>query len=117
VICCVSACILEVLVAIKLRGNKQTDDMDTSLVPRVVAFGGTILWGLVLAGITIQDWYSVVPDLCFATFGIIFFFTFASQKDIIELWRRWALALVDSGSPMTERSFALTSRETSKEAA
>jgi hypothetical protein len=82
--------------------------MDISLILRVVAFGGTILWGLVydflcsrfgghlisyhfrLAGIAIKDWYSVIPDLCFATFGTIFFFIFASQKDIIELWRRWS---------------------------
>ena len=43
-----------------------------------------------LACLAIQDWYSVIPDLCFATFGIIFFFIFASQRDIIELWRFWS---------------------------
>ena len=82
--------------------------MDTSLALRVVAFGVTILWGLVydflcticgshlifphsrLACLSIQDWYSAITDLCLATFGIIFFFIFASQKDIIELWRCWS---------------------------
>ena len=82
--------------------------MDISLTLRVIAFGGTILCGLVyddllcsrcgshlttphsrLSGLAIQDWYSVIPDLCFATFGIIFFFIFGSQRDIIELWRYW----------------------------
>jgi hypothetical protein len=82
--------------------------MDVSLILRVIAFGGTILFGIAydalwpgcgsrlilyyssLAGISIKDWYSVIPDLCFATFGIIFFFIFASQRDIIKLWRCWS---------------------------
>lgn len=86
--------------------------MDISLVLRVVAFGVTILWGLVydflcttcgchlmsshsrLACLAIQDWYSVIPDLCFATFGIIFFFIFASQGDIIDLWRHWSVSCI-----------------------
>jgi len=125
--------------------------MDVSLALRVIAFGATIVWGLVydflcsicgsylipsysrLAGLAINDWSSVVPDLCFSTFGIIFFFTFASQKDIINLWRGWselflklmfevetdvnfrALALFsDSHSSTTEQSsdrFMLSARE------
>ena len=81
--------------------------MDNSLALRVVAFGVTILWGLVydflcticgshlisshsrLACLSIQDWYGVMTDLCLATFGIIFFLIFASQRDIIALWRCW----------------------------
>jgi len=121
--------------------------MDISLVLRVISFGITLLWGLVydvlcsrcgshlisshhrLACITIQDWSNVIPDLCFATFGILFFFTFASQKDIIELWRCWsapcirfmfevetdvnfrALALINSDPSKSEQSldrFVLT---------
>jgi len=90
--------------------------MDTSLILRVIAFGLTLVWGIVLSGYTIYDWYSVVPDLCFATFGLIFFFTFASQRDIIMLWRRWAVALVDSNysfkmEPSTDR-FVLTPKAT-----
>ena len=122
--------------------------MDTSLILRVVVFGVTLVWGLGydflcsncsnqlissrsrLSGYAIYDWSSVVPDLCFATFGIIFFIIFASQRDIIRLWRRWsapcirrmfevetdvnfrALALVDNNSlePSSSRFF-LTPRE------
>ena len=123
--------------------------MNTSLILRVIAFGVTLVWGLVydflcskcgsylmafrsrLSGLAIYDWYSVVPDLCFATFGIIFSIIFASQGDIIRLWRRWsapyirltgvetdvifrALALIDRNSLKTEPSsdrFVLTPRE------
>jgi len=124
---------------------------DISLVLRVIAFGVTILWGLVydfqckiccsylisshsrLACVTIQDFYSVIADLCVATFGIIFFFIFASQKDIIGLWRCWyvprirfmfkvetdvnfrALSMIGSVSSTTDRSsdqFVLTTRGT-----
>jgi len=114
--CCVAACILEVFISINLRRNRQEviGDMDVSLILRVIAFGGTILFGIALAGISIKDWYSVIPDLCFATFGIIFFFIFASQRDIIKLWRCWALTLIDSVSSKMERSsdqFVLTPRE------
>lgn len=171
-LCCISACVFEgtlsstidfpprvshltlVLIAINLRRNRSImvgSGMDTSLILRVIAFGLTLLWGIVyefpcskcsirlisfhsrLAGYTIYDWSSVVPDLCFATFGLIFFFTFASQRDVIRLWRRWsapcisvmftpetdvnlrALALVDSNysfktEPSSDR-FVLTPRE------
>jgi len=116
-ICCISACVFEVLIAINIRRNRLLmagSGMDPSLILRVIAFGVTLVWGLALAGFTMYDWYSVVPDLCFATFGIIFCITFASQRDIIRLWRRWALALVDSNSFRTEPSsdrFVLTPRE------
>jgi len=116
-ICCIAAFVLEVLIAIKLRRNRHeviASGMDVSLVIRVVAFGITILWGLVLACLAIQDWYSVIPDLCFATFGIIFFFIFASQADIINLWRHWAVAMISSTSSKFDRSsdqIVLTTRE------
>jgi len=80
-----------------------------------------------------KDFYSVIPDLCMATFGIIFFFIFASQKDIIGLWRCWyeprirfmfkvgadvnfrAISMIGSVSSKTDRSsdqFVLTTRGT-----
>jgi hypothetical protein len=34
--------------------------------------------------------HSVTVDLCYSTFGIIFFIIFASQKAIIKLWRSWS---------------------------
>jgi len=74
--------------------------MDTSLILRVIVFGVTLVGGLLLAVYAIYDWYSVVPDLCFAAFGIIFFIIFASQRDVIRLWRRWGLALIDRHSKM-----------------
>src|SRR5258708_6605845 len=124
--------------------------MDTSLILRVILFGATLVGGLLyefpcskcsihlissrsrLAVYSIYDWYSVVPDLCFATFGIIFFIIFASQRDVLRLWRRWSvprirfmfevetdvnfrgLALIHSHSLKTEPStdqIVLTPRE------
>jgi hypothetical protein len=44
-----------------------------------------------LSVVSIHDWWSVIPDLCFSTFGIAFFLIFGSQKGILRLWRRWFL--------------------------
>ena len=143
-----------VLIAIDLHRNRHkiiAAGMDISLILRVMAFGVAILGGFVydclyaicsshlksshsrLVCVGMKAPYSVIPDLCFSAFGIIFFFVFASQKDIIELWRCWsgpcinscarwktdmdfrAAALTNSGSSKTRRSsdcFGLTLCET-----
>ena len=44
-----------------------------------------------LSALSIYDWWSVVPDLCFSTFGLVIVLVFGSQKDILRLWRRWFL--------------------------
>ena len=127
------------LVAINLcrnRHNVIAAGMDTSFILRVIAFGGTVLWGLVydllcsrcgghlisnqsrLAGLAIKDWVSVVPDLCGSTFGIIFFFIFASQKDIIELWRCWfepcITLMFEVGADVNFRALALIGSDSAK---
>jgi len=113
--------------------------VDISLILRVMAFGVTICLGLVydflcsrrrsylisshsrLVGLKIKGSNKGIQNLIFAPFGTIFFFIFATQKDIIELWRSWsescirfmfvetdvnfrALALINRDSPKTERS-------------
>ncbi len=100
-----------VLIAIDLYRNRHkiiATGMDISLILRVMAFGVTILWGFVydclcticgrhltsshsrLVCVGIGRSTQGISDMCFSTFGIIFFFLFASQKDIIELWRCWS---------------------------
>jgi hypothetical protein len=57
-----------------------------------------------LSVISIQDWWSVVPDICFSTFPLAFFFIFGSQRDILRLWRRWFLPCTISTEQETQRT-------------
>lgn len=97
--CCVAAIILEAWIAILLRKNRNnnnspsskssgTSGMDVQLAVRVILFGFFIFAGLALSVISIFNWTSVVPDLCFAVFSIAVFAIFGSQKDILRVWQR-----------------------------
>ena len=68
-----------------------------------------------LSVVSIQDWWSVIPDLCFSTFGLAIFFVFGSQKDILRLWRRWFLPCTVSPEQRTEGT--ATRRQTSFDSA
>ena len=56
-----------------------------------------------LSAISIRDWWSVVPDLCFSTFGLGIVFVFGSQKDVLRVWRRWFLPCTVSTEEQTQR--------------
>ena len=64
-----------------------------------------------LSVLSIQDWWSVIPDLCFSTFGLAIFFVFGSQKDILQLWRRWFLPCTVPPDQLTQGT--ATRRQTS----
>ena len=55
-----------------------------------------------LSAISIYDWWSVIPDLCFSTFGLVIVFVFGSQKDVLRLWRRWFLPCTVSTEEETQ---------------
>lgn len=57
-----------------------------------------------LSAISIYDWWSVVPDLCFSTFGLGIVFVFGSQRDILRLWRRWFLPCTVSTEERTQNT-------------
>src|SRR4051812_31899395 len=96
--CCVAAIILEAWIAILLRKNRTrgspsskssaTSGMDVQLAIRVILFGFFIFAGLALSIISIFNWTSVVPDLCFASFSIAVFAIFGSQQDILRVWQK-----------------------------
>ncbi|KAG8869354.1 hypothetical protein FRC20_001572 [Serendipita sp. 405] len=127
-ICCVLAIGMEAWIAILLRSNKSksthkhnhhyTNDanrnqsMDTSasssrldlqLAVRVILFGFYIFFGLALSVLSILNWTSVVPDLCFATFSIAVFAIFGSQQDVMGVWKK-VLCCCRSGEQRNRRS-------------
>ena len=61
--------------------------MDIQLAVRVMLFGFYIFVGLALSVISVIDWTSVVPDLCFSTFSLAVFAIFGSQRDILRVWK------------------------------
>jgi hypothetical protein len=114
-LCCVAAIVLEAWIALLLQKNRRkrdlrrnanqnitnpntnhtspsststTSGMDVQLAIRVILFGFYIFFGLALSIISILNWTSVVPDLCFSTFSIAVFAIFGSQQDIMRVWKR-----------------------------
>ncbi|CAG7847830.1 SubName: Full=Uncharacterized protein {ECO:0000313/EMBL:CCA77879.1} [Serendipita indica DSM 11827] len=104
-VCCVVAIILEAWIAFLLRSNKKSasrnhapyDDsknstssskLDLQLAIRVMLFGFYIFAGLALSIVSILNWTSVIPDLCFSTFSIAVFAIFGSQHDVVRVWKK-----------------------------
>jgi hypothetical protein len=98
--CCVLAIILEAWIGILLHKNRSrtmpssktksssgTSGMDLQLAVRVMLFGFYIFAGLALSIISVINWTSVVPDLCFSTFSLAVFAIFGSQQDILRVWK------------------------------
>ena len=97
--CCVVAIILEAWIGILLHKNRSRTTpsakskssagagMDLQLAVRVVLFGFYIFAGLALSVVSIINWTSVVPDLCFSTFSLAVFAIFGSQQDILRVWK------------------------------
>ncbi|KIM32965.1 hypothetical protein M408DRAFT_189973 [Serendipita vermifera MAFF 305830] len=114
--CCVAAIILEAWIGILLRKNRSRttpsakskssagSGMDLQLAVRVVLFGFYIFFGLGLSIISIINWTSVVPDLCFSTFSLAVFFIFGSQQDIIRVWKRGLCCCFVRSEQETRRS-------------
>ncbi|KAG8836285.1 hypothetical protein FRC17_007435 [Serendipita sp. 399] len=128
-VCCVLAIGMEAWIAILLRTNKsksthkhnhhylsnanRTQSVDTSassrldlqLAVRVVLFGFYIFFGLALSIISVFNWTSVVPDLCFSTFSIAVFAIFGSQQDVMVVWKK-ALCCCRGGEQRSRRTIS-----------
>lgn len=94
------AIVLEAWIGILLHKNRSRttpstkskssagSGLDFQLAVRVVLFGFYIFAGLALSVVSIINWTSVVPDLCFSTFSLAVFAIFGSQQDIVRVWKK-----------------------------